>query len=319
MRNCDTAMYHAKDRGRNSYQFYSEWMNAASFDRLVFEERLRRAVERGELELHYQPKVEVASGRLTGFEALLRWNDEELGLVPPSEFVTVAEEIGLIHELGRWVLRSAATQMRGWGEAGLPPFHVSVNVSGYQVERGGLVALVADVLQETCLDPSRLDLEITESVLLSDGERAVETLEDLRGLGVTLSLDDFGTGYSSLSYLRRLPIQGLKIDRSFVSHLADGSDDASLTAAIISMARALGLRVIAEGVEHEGQREILHELGCDELQGYLVSAAVPAEEVPRLVRELARKRPKRRPTAARRKGRQGSSRSRRRAGGSAEG
>jgi diguanylate cyclase (GGDEF)-like protein len=319
MRNCDTAMYHAKDRGRNSYQFYSEWMNAASFDRLVFEERLRRAVERGELELHYQPKVEVASGRLTGFEALLRWNDEELGLVPPSEFVTVAEEIGLIHELGRWVLRSAATQMRGWGEAGLPPFHVSVNVSGYQVERGGLVALVADVLQETCLDPSRLDLEITESVLLSDGERAVETLEDLRGLGVTLSLDDFGTGYSSLSYLRRLPIQGLKIDRSFVSHLADGSDDASLTAAIISMARALGLRVIAEGVEHEGQREILHELGCDELQGYLVSAAVPAEEVPRLVRELARKRPKRRPTAARRRGRQGSSRSRRRAGGSAEG
>jgi EAL domain-containing protein (putative c-di-GMP-specific phosphodiesterase class I) len=178
---------------------------------------------------------------------------------------------------------------------------------------------VADVLQETCLDPSRLDLEITESVLLSDGERAVETLEDLRGLGVTLSLDDFGTGYSSLSYLRRLPIQGLKIDRSFVSHLADGSDDASLTAAIISMARALGLRVIAEGVEHEGQREILHELGCDELQGYLVSAAVPAEEVPRLVRELARKRPKRRPTAARRRGRQGSSRSRRRAGGSAEG
>ncbi|MEN8181073.1 MAG: EAL domain-containing protein [Myxococcota bacterium] len=311
LRNCDTAMYHAKERGRNSYQFYSEWMNAASFDRLVFEDRLRRALEGGEFELHYQPKVEVVSGRLTGFEALLRWSDEELGVVPPSEFVTVAEEIGLIDELGRWVLRRAAADMRGWLEAGLPPFHVSVNVSGYQIERGGLVDLVAKVLEETGLEPSCLDLEITESVLLSDEEGAVDVLEDLRRLGVTLSLDDFGTGYSSLSYLRRLPIDSLKIDRCFVQHLSDGSDDAALTAAIISMAKTLGLRVVAEGVEQESQRELLHELGCDELQGYLVSAAVPPEDVPRLVQELVQRRPKRRRGSASRRRRRGSGRSRR--------
>jgi diguanylate cyclase (GGDEF)-like protein/PAS domain S-box-containing protein len=293
LRNCDAAMHHAKERGRNVFQYYDASMNEEAFDRLIFETRLRRAVEDDALELHYQPKVEVSSGRLTGFEALLRWSDAELGVVPPSRFIPMAEEIGLIDTLGTWVLRTAARQIRAWLDAGLPAQRVAINVSGYQIERGRLVELVSRTLEDTGIDPGLLELEITESMLLSDEASAVEALAGLKRIGVRLSLDDFGTGYSSLSYLRRLPIDAIKIDRSFVSVLDQDADGAALTAAIVSIAKTLGLRVVAEGVEEGAQRDILAELGCDEMQGFLVSAAVPAESVPALIRELSGRRAKR--------------------------
>jgi diguanylate cyclase (GGDEF)-like protein len=283
-RNADTAMYHAKEQGRNNYQFYAESMNAVALRRLILEGTLRRALEQGEFEVHYQPKISLADGRLTGLEALLRWRDPKLGLVLPPDFIPIAEETGLIGPLGEWVARAVCRQIAEWTRRGLPPLPVSVNLSAQQFRSDKLVAQIWGVLRESGVDPHRLELEITESTLMHDPARVVAQLEELRSLGIQISLDDFGTGYSSLSYLRRLPVDALKIDRSFVRDIGTRADDAALVAAIVSMGKALRLRVVAEGVEREEQRALLRSWGCDEMQGFLVSPAIPPGELERFWR-----------------------------------
>jgi len=278
LRNCDAAMFAAKDQGRDNYQFYTRGMHEAAFRRLIVENRLRGAIQNEELELHYQPKMRPRDGGLMGFEALLRWDDPELGTVSPHDFVPIAEESGLIEAVGEWALRTAAHQIRAWSDAGLDPFYVAVNVSGRQVEGGRLRSVVAAILEETGVTPDRIELEITESVLMESTSDAEATLQELRELGLRLSLDDFGTGFSSLQYLKTLPFDALKIDRSFVRGLEADPQDAGLVGAIVSMGKTLGYHVVAEGVESEEQCEILRELGCDEVQGYYVGEAVPAEE-----------------------------------------
>ncbi len=278
LQHADAAMYRAKADGRNTYQFFTAAMNQAAFERLVLESSLRGGVARGEFVLHYQPQMEISSGRLVGAEALLRWNHPELGLVPPDRFIPLAEETGLIAPIGDWVLREACRQNRAWQAAGLPPLPVAVNLSAVQFRHGGLAEAVAAALAESGLEPRYLELELTESILMSDTARTLETLGQLREMGVGLSIDDFGTGYSSLFYLKRFPIQKLKIDRSFVRDLAANADDRAIAAAVVSLGRSLRLRVIAEGVESIDQLSILREQGCDEVQGYLLARPLPAEE-----------------------------------------
>ncbi len=284
LRNADTAMYHAKEQGRNNFQFYAESMNEALLRRLVVEGKLRRALEQDEFELHYQPKVSLGDARVSGFEGLLRWRDPELGLVMPNDFIGIAEETGLVDPIGDWVLRAACRQIAVWTQRGFPAVPVSVNASAHQFRDGCLVAQVRAALAEAGVEPARLELEITESTLVHDQERVIEQLKELRALGVRIALDDFGTGYSSLSYLRRLPVDVLKVDRSFVLDIGVRAEDVALGAAIVSMGKALGLCVIAEGVEREEQRDLLRTWGCDEIQGYLVSKALPPDEVERFWR-----------------------------------
>jgi diguanylate cyclase (GGDEF)-like protein/PAS domain S-box-containing protein len=284
LRNADTAMYHAKEQGRNNFQFYAESMNDALLHRLVVEGKLRRALEQDELELQYQPKVSLVDGRVSGFEGLLRWHDPEIGLVMPGDFIGIAEETGLINPIGGWVLRAACRQIAAWTQRGFPAVPVSVNVSAHQFRDGCLVAQVRAALADAGVDPARLELEFTESMLMHDEERVIAQLEELRALGVRIALDDFGTGYSSLSYLSRLPVDVLKVDRSFVEDIGVRKEDVALGAAIVSMGKALGLSVIAEGVEREEQRDLLRAWGCDEIQGYLVSKALPPDEVERFWR-----------------------------------
>ena len=283
LRNADTAMYWAKGRGRNNWQFYAKSMNDAAKRKLQLERHLRRALERQEFSLHYQPLRDAGCGRLTGAEALLRWEDPELGPVSPVEFIPVAEETGLIVPLGEWVLRTACAQSQEWQAAGFRPLRLAVNLSGRQIRQPTLVDMVARVLQETGLSPAHLELEITESTIMQDDDVTIAAFRELNEMGVGLALDDFGTGYSSLSYLRRFPIGRVKIDRSFVSGIPTNQDDAALAAAIIAMAHGLRLSVVAEGVETREQAEFLRESGCDELQGYLFSPAVPSEQFARFL------------------------------------
>jgi predicted signal transduction protein with EAL and GGDEF domain len=285
IRNADTAMYHAKQQGKAAFQYYSAAMNAASVERLTLETGLRRALEDGSLELHYQPQVEMKTGRISGAEALLRWRHPERGYISPSSFIPIAEDSGLILPIGQWVLERACTQSMAWQRAGLPQIPVAVNVSGVQFQRQDLTAIVRRTLESTGLAASLLHIEITETVIVSARERAVAILAQLRELGVRLALDDFGTGYSSLSYLKNFPIDRLKIDRSFVSEMLTDSTTASIIEAIISMTRVLGLSVIAEGVEDQAQYKFLQEIGCDAVQGYYVSKAVPADEFAKLLAE----------------------------------
>jgi diguanylate cyclase (GGDEF)-like protein/PAS domain S-box-containing protein len=281
LRNADAAMYHAKEAGRNNCQFYTASMNAVALQRLILENRLRLALEREGLEVHYQPKLAADGRTVVGIEALARWPDEELGLVMPSTFIQIAEETGLIGPLGAFVLhRSCADRMR-LGREGLPPVPVCVNLSALQFRAGGVVELVERTLAETELEPRWLELEITESMLLRDEKRVVEALRALRALGVRVAVDDFGTGYSSLSYLRTLPVDALKIDRSFIQGIATSPDDAALTAAIVSMGHALRLCVVAEGVEEREQHALLERWGCDELQGFLFAHPMPLEALER--------------------------------------
>jgi len=285
LRNADSAMYHAKEHGRNQYQFYTESMNAAALRRLELEQRMRSGLLNGELEVHYQPKLDLRSGRIAGFEALARWRDPVRGLVLPGEFIPVAEQTGMIVPIGVRVLESACEQIARWeaeGALGSDTARIAVNVSARQFAVGNLVETVREVLERTGASAKRLELEITESTVMLDERAVIETLDELRALGVSVSLDDFGTGYSSLSYLRTLPVDTLKIDMAFVRSIATNREDAALTAAIVSMGKARGLRVVAEGVETEEQRELLASFGCDEIQGFLISAAVPAAEASRL-------------------------------------
>jgi len=282
--NADVAMYRAKEMGRNHFQFYASHMNATTVERLALENDLRRAVERKELVLHYQPQMICASGEILGFEALVRWQHPELGLVPPARFIPLAEESGLIMPIGEWVLNEACRQNKAWIDAGGKPMIVSVNLSSRQLHQEQVLKTVTDALDASGLDPRYLALEITESCLMHDPDDAVVTLGLLHKMGIGVSIDDFGTGYSSLGYLKRFPLDALKIDRAFISEVTENPEDAAIVRAILAMAHALRLKVVAEGVETEKQLRFLRKIGCDEIQGYLLSKPLPADEfAPRFV------------------------------------
>jgi diguanylate cyclase (GGDEF)-like protein len=272
----DTAMYKAKEEGGNSYQAYSRSMNASALHRLTLESSLRRALEREEFEVHYQPIMDARTGAPVSAEALVRWRHPELGLLLPSEFVPLAEENGLIVPLGEWVMRSACAQNREWQDAGLPAIRVVVNLSSRQLTRS-LTNVVGRILQLTGLESRHLGLELTESVLVNHQKEGTDILHALRAMGLHLSVDDFGTGYSSFGYLKHFPLDTLKIDRCFIRDITTDPDDAAITTAIIAMGHALGLKVVAEGVETEAHQSLLRKQGCDEMQGYLFSRPVPAD------------------------------------------
>jgi diguanylate cyclase (GGDEF)-like protein len=279
LKNADAAMYRAKSQGRNTFQFFTTEMNELANERLSMEQSLRRALERGELLLHYQPRVNLSTGAVDAVEALVRWNHPERGLILPDRFIPLAEETGLIVPIGEWVLRTACAQGAAWRQAGFAPIAISVNLSARQLWAGGIQRMVGEALVEFGM-AGNLELELTESMVMHDPEAVIATLQGLKSIGVRLSVDDFGTGYSSLSYLRRLPINALKIDASFVRdiHATGGPDDGILVRAIISLAHSLHLRVIAEGVETQAQRDFLLVSACDEMQGFFFSRAVPPGE-----------------------------------------
>ena len=281
----DIAMYSAKKLGRNNFQFYTPAMNDEAQERVRIESALRKALERDEFVLHYQPQVDLASGKIVGMEALLRWQHPELGMVPPMRFISVAEDTGLIVPIGAWVMRTACLQNRAWHDAGLGALRVAVNLSARQFGSPDLLDNIRAVLDDSGLDAHYLEIELTESLFMSDVTLAVELLHSMKAIGVNLSIDDFGTGYSSLSYLSRFPIDVLKIDRSFVTNITRDANDAALVASIINLAHNLKLSVIAEGVETEEQLDYLRSHGCDEMQGYYVSRPLPAHEFERFLRE----------------------------------
>jgi diguanylate cyclase (GGDEF)-like protein len=274
-KNAGSALYRAKEQGGNNYQFYTADMNAKALKRLSMENSLRRALERQQFVLHYQPQVDINSGQIVGMEALIRWQHPELGLVPPIEFIPLAEDTGLIVPIGEWVLRTACAQSRAWQEIGFAPLSLAVNLSARQFQQQNLTKVIARILQETGLNPYYLELELTESSIMKNADSAVRTLTELKEMDIKIAIDDFGTGYSSLGYLKRLPIDTLKIDQSFVRDVTTDPDDAALVMAIITLAHNLRLRVIAEGVETEEQLRFLHLLRCDEWQGYLFSRPLP--------------------------------------------
>jgi len=279
IKNADAAMYSAKEQGRNNVQFFAEVMNAQVAERLTLESSLRLALEKKELSLMYQPQMEIATGKIVGLEALLRWQHAELGPVPPDKFVRIAENSGLIVPIGEWVLRTACSQARKWQDEGLPAVSMAVNVSAVQFRQEGFCETILRVLDETGLAPQYLELELTESLLLTSADVTLSVLQKLRTMGVTLAIDDFGTGYSSFSYLRQFRVSKLKIDRSFIQHVASNPNDAAITTAIISMAKSLNLKVIAEGVEDEAQMSFLRAHHCDEIQGYYFSKPLAADKV----------------------------------------
>ena len=283
LKHADLAMYRAKLLGKHTYQYYAATEAPEETERLPLEMALHRALERNELVLHYQPRLDLNSERIVGMEALVRWRHPERGLIPPVLFIPLAEETGLIQPIGSWVLFTACAQNRVWQMQGLPPLVVSVNLSARQFLQPGLVQEVREALERAQLDPQWLELEITESMVMHNPERAIATLKELKGLGVSLSIDDFGTGYSSLAYLKRFPIDVLKIDRSFVKDLPDDSDDAAITEAVIVMAHALNLKVVAEGVEEVEQGHFLQCHSCDEVQGFYFSKPLPVDDFARWV------------------------------------
>jgi diguanylate cyclase (GGDEF)-like protein/PAS domain S-box-containing protein len=279
LRNADAAMYHAKDAGRDGWSFYSTAMNRQTRRRLQLSTGLRQAVQQQQFMLVYQPQVNLETGRISGIEALIRWQHPELGVVSPAEFIPLAEDTGLIEEVGEWVLAEACRQYRAWHHQRLNPARISVNVSARQFKSGRFPKIVQRVLGRTGMDPACLELEITESLLVRGDARLLHDMHELRALGIRFSIDDFGTGYSSLSYLKRLPVSSLKADRSFVRDVPDDSDDVAILAATISMAHNLNLRVVAEGVETDAQLEFLRAQGCDELQGFLISRPLDAASI----------------------------------------
>ncbi|TVR02904.1 MAG: EAL domain-containing protein [Deltaproteobacteria bacterium] len=283
----ELAMYAAKDEGRNTFQVYVRDMQRPGLDRLELENALRRAVERDELFLLYQPQVEMRTGRIVGVEALVRWNHSEHGVLGPMTFIPLAEETGLIHDIGRWVLRTGCQQLRAWHESGLTGLKLAVNLSARQFQGGGVVEDVRDVLRETGIPPDTLELELTESTVMADADRAVRLLQDLKGMGVLISIDDFGTGYSSLSHLKRFPIDTLKIDQTFVRDISDDPDDAAIASAVITLSHTMKLGVVAEGVENEVQRDFLLGRNCDMMQGFLFSRPLDAPALAEFIRSRA--------------------------------
>jgi diguanylate cyclase (GGDEF)-like protein/PAS domain S-box-containing protein len=283
MKKADFAMYHAKDAGRDNYQFFKSAMNIRAMERQAFEDNLHYAIERQQLLLYYQPKIDLNSGAIIGVEALIRWDHPQRGLVTPGQFIAIAEECGSIVPIGRWVLREACRQARAWQAAGLPPTSVAINVSSVELRDSGFVSGIRDILRETGLEPRYLELELTETAFMDDSRSAMQVLKDLKNIGVVLTLDDFGTGYSSLSYLKRFPIDSIKIDQSFVRDLASQEGSPGVVIAVIGLGKSLDMRVVAEGVETREQLEILREHGCNEGQGYYFSRPVPAVELPKLL------------------------------------
>ncbi|OFZ67351.1 MAG: hypothetical protein A2V79_07660 [Betaproteobacteria bacterium RBG_16_56_24] len=286
MKNADIAMYRAKEEGRNNCQFYHTDMNTRSIERLAMETSIRHALEERQFELYYQPKISVASGKVVGVEALIRWNHPERGMVLPMEFIPLAEETGLILPMGEWVLQEAVAQGKAWQVAGFPPLFVAVNVSARQFRQANFAGKVGQVLLDSGFDPHHLDFELTETTLMTNADENIETLNKLNAMGVRIAIDDFGTGYSSLNYLKRLPVDILKIDRSFVSGVTDSRDDAAIVEAIIAMARSLRLTVVAEGVETVEQLKFLQMNNCDEIQGYYFSRPLPVAQFEQLMIEI---------------------------------
>jgi diguanylate cyclase (GGDEF)-like protein len=275
------AMCQAKEDGKDRYQFFKPFMLSKGYRQVNLENSLRKALEREEFQLYFQPKMSIQTGRVEGMEALLRWNHPEGGLIYPSEFVPVAEEIGLIQQIGEWVLLNACQQIKAWKRAGFPPISIAVNLSGYQVNQSHWISRVQTILEQTGVDPKSLEMEITETVLMDNSDVALSNLRQLDDMGIRILIDDFGTGYSSLSYLKRFPIHALKIDRSFIrgiGKLGKGTD-AVITKAIVSLARALNLKTVAEGVEQVQEKIYLESIGCDDMQGYLLSKPLPVEQI----------------------------------------
>ena len=285
LKNADTAMCRAKEKGYGNFQIYSQDMHIRTLERLLLQQELRHALDRGELELHYQPQVDLREYRIVGVEALLRWRHPQRGWISPIEFVPLAEESGVIEKIGAWVLETACRQAKLWQRQSLPPLSIAVNMSPLQFLRADVVDVIVDILQETGLESRYLELEITESLLMKDVESSISTMHALKALGIRLSIDDFGIGYSSLNYLKRFPINRLKIDRSFLHGIESNQDDLAITLAMIAMAHSMGLTVIAEGVETETQLLFLKAQQCDEVQGYFLSAPVPAQEIVTLLQK----------------------------------
>ena len=288
LKNADIAMYRAKEKGKNNYQFYSTQFDTYSVERLSLESSLSRAVERNEFTLHYQPKVNIASGHITGMEALLRWQHPELGWISPARFIPLAEENGLILPIGAWVLKTACAQNQAWQRQGLRRLRVAVNLSARQFGVESLPRDIDAVLRESRLEARDLELEITESMVMSNPEQAVNMLRQLKDMGIHVAIDDFGTGYSSLAYLKRFPVDSVKVDRSFVEDLPGDLESAAIAQAIIAMAHSLRMNVVAEGVETEAQLRFLRGEGCDEIQGHHFSEARAAFEIPELMRKTLR-------------------------------
>lgn len=288
MKNADIAMYQAKEDGKNHFQFYSAHMNTNSFERLALESSLRRALEHGEFQLHYQPKIDAHGGGIAGVEALLRWQHPELGIVAPTKFIPVAEETGLIVSIGKWVLKTACTQNMAWQKLGLPRLNMAVNLSRRQFSDDGLLRDVASILEETGMSAGLLELEITESTLMHDVDKAIHTLKEFRDMGVRLAIDNFGTGYSSLSNLTQFPIDTIKIDGSLIHDLSNQAESRGIAKAIIAMGATLSLTVIAECVETKAQADFLREHACDEFQGFYFSKAVTAGQFAELLEAQAK-------------------------------
>jgi EAL domain-containing protein (putative c-di-GMP-specific phosphodiesterase class I) len=283
MRNADTAMYHAKDSGRGNFQFFTAHMNVAAQQRLSLENALRRALDARQFELYYQPLYDLRDRSITGFEALLRWNAPGGDVVSPAQFIAVAEESGLIVPIGEWVLREALRQARAWQAEGRT-LRMAINVSANQLSRANFVERLRRLVQETGVDATLVELEVTEGVIVEGAGEAREAIDQIAALGFGIAIDDFGTGYSGLAYLKRLPIDTVKIDQSFVRDLTVDPDDAAIVTAIVAMARSLGVDVVAEGVETEEQVVELKRLGCMRAQGYLFARPMPASQVARLLR-----------------------------------
>lgn len=279
LRKADTAMYHAKEAGRNTYRFFTEQMNVNALERLLMQNSMRQGLERGEFLLHYQPQIDLASGSVVGVEALLRWNRPGVGLMAPDRFIPVAEESGQIIALGEWVLHEACRQAQAWQGAGLPPMRMAVNISALQLQRGNLLDTVAGALEASGLDPRMLELELTESILIQNVDRNLDTVRELKARGIEIAIDDFGTGYSSLAYLKRLAVDRIKIDRSFVRDISTDPEDAAIVRAVIQMAQSLQLVTLAEGVETREQLDFLRVAGCHEAQGYLFAHPLPADRI----------------------------------------
>ncbi|MBF0127052.1 MAG: EAL domain-containing protein, partial [Magnetococcales bacterium] len=277
MKNVDAALYHAKEKGRNNFQFFRNDMNTRAMTRMLLENNLRNAVEKKEFQLFFQPQMNLATGRMAGVEALIRWNRPGFGMVSPIEFIPLAEETGLIIPMGAWALNEACQRAMEWFAAGHAPFRVAVNLSGIQFEQPDFIALVTETLRNTGLNPHLLELELTESIAMGDAEETLALLTALSDVGVLLAIDDFGTGFSSLKYLKRFPIDTLKIDQSFVRNCAEDTEDTAIIRAVVGLAHSLGLTVIAEGVETGAQLEVLRRHGCDEIQGYWYGRPMSAD------------------------------------------
>jgi diguanylate cyclase (GGDEF)-like protein len=290
LQSAETAMYCAKRQGGNNFQFYAESMNEAMVKRLELEANLRRSVERDQLVLFYQPLIDISNRQLVGMEALLRWMHHDLGMVSPAEFIPLAEETGLIVPIGRWVLHTASRQLHRWHVDGFEWLRMAVNIANRQLREPDFVSDVQEILDETGLDPSRLELEVTETSVMKNDQKTLEALQELRKIGVRLAVDDFGTGHSVLTYLRDFPLNTLKIDRSFINGVATEGKDAAITSAVIAMAHRLDLRVVAEGVETEDQLSFLTQHDCDECQGFLFSRPVPASEIGEILADEIRSR-----------------------------